>query len=370
MMLRAGAKVIVTTRFAHDSAARYAREEDYEDWRDRLQIHGLDLRHSPSVEIFARFILSTERRLDILINNAAQTVRRPTAVLRAHGRSRERLPLRTSSIRTVRRLLRRAYEACKEAIALDAPQLASSPALVAHGTSSVPQTWAFRSGFGGAATGDRAFCRLGRSSRRCPCAFEDDAHDSPSDFSRRCTPTPICSRSICAAMNSWRMTLADVPTRPRCWRCSWSTRWRPSSCAAQLKEPDDASSGRARSTSSTSRAMEGKFARGIPRPTSTRTPTWRRPSLNMMTLTSSAPDYAAQSGIFMNAVDTGWVTDEDPAASLQRAKAGGPRFPAPARHRRRRRPHLRPVLRRHPQRRARVGEVPEGLQAHGVVKAK
>jgi NAD(P)-dependent dehydrogenase (short-subunit alcohol dehydrogenase family) len=39
-------------------------------------------------------------------------------------------------------------------------------------------------------------------------------------------------------------------------------------------------------------------------------------ALNMMTLTS-APDYAA-SGIFMNAVDTGWVTDEDPAALSQR----------------------------------------------------
>ena len=56
-------------------------------------------------------------------------------------------------------------------------------------------------------------------------------------------------------------------------------------------------------------AMEGQFAR--------RTKTDKHPhtnmakaALNMMTLTS-APDYAA-SGIFMNAVDTGWVTDEDP----------------------------------------------------------
>jgi NAD(P)-dependent dehydrogenase (short-subunit alcohol dehydrogenase family) len=39
-------------------------------------------------------------------------------------------------------------------------------------------------------------------------------------------------------------------------------------------------------------------------------------ALNMMTLTS-APDYA-KSGIFMNAVDTGWVTDEDPAHFAQR----------------------------------------------------
>src|ERR1700723_493103 len=51
MMLRAGARVIVTTRFPNDAAARYAREEDYDAWHDRLQIHGLDLRHSPSVEI-------------------------------------------------------------------------------------------------------------------------------------------------------------------------------------------------------------------------------------------------------------------------------------------------------------------------------
>jgi hypothetical protein len=46
--------VIVTTRFPVDAAARYAGEADYATFRDRLQIHGLDLRHTPSVEIFAR----------------------------------------------------------------------------------------------------------------------------------------------------------------------------------------------------------------------------------------------------------------------------------------------------------------------------
>src|SRR5262249_49975146 len=79
MMLRAGARVIVTTRFPHDAAARYAREKDFADFGDRLQIYGLDLRHSPSVEAFTRFILATERRLDLLVNNAAQSVRRPAA---------------------------------------------------------------------------------------------------------------------------------------------------------------------------------------------------------------------------------------------------------------------------------------------------
>ena len=52
MMLRAGARVIATTRFPVDSALRYSKEEDFENWKDRLHIYGLDLRHTPSVEIF------------------------------------------------------------------------------------------------------------------------------------------------------------------------------------------------------------------------------------------------------------------------------------------------------------------------------
>ena len=51
-LLRAGATVVATTRFPHDAARRYASEPDFADWSERLQVHGLDLRHSPSVEIF------------------------------------------------------------------------------------------------------------------------------------------------------------------------------------------------------------------------------------------------------------------------------------------------------------------------------
>src|SRR5699024_9384814 len=53
MMLRAGATVIATTRFPMDAAIRFSKEDDFPEWKDRLQIHGLDLRHTPSVEIFA-----------------------------------------------------------------------------------------------------------------------------------------------------------------------------------------------------------------------------------------------------------------------------------------------------------------------------
>src|SRR5687767_12468411 len=76
-LLRAGAHVLVTTRFPRDSAARYAREPDFADWADRLEIFGLDLRHTPSVEAFCHELLSTRTRLDFIVNNACQTVRRP-----------------------------------------------------------------------------------------------------------------------------------------------------------------------------------------------------------------------------------------------------------------------------------------------------
>src|SRR2546423_5957061 len=76
-LLRAGCHLIVTTRFPRDSAARYAAEPDFAEWRDRLEIFGLDLRHTPSVEAFCRHLLSTRERLDFIINNACQTVRRP-----------------------------------------------------------------------------------------------------------------------------------------------------------------------------------------------------------------------------------------------------------------------------------------------------
>ncbi len=76
-LLRCGARLIVTTRFPRDSAQRYAKEPDFAEWGDRLEIFGLDLRHTPSVEAFCRELLTTRDRLDFIVNNACQTVRRP-----------------------------------------------------------------------------------------------------------------------------------------------------------------------------------------------------------------------------------------------------------------------------------------------------
>lgn len=78
-LLRAGATVIATTRFPHDAATRYAKESDFCKWKNRLQIYGLDLRNLANVERFTQHIVSFYPALDIIINNAAQTIRRPPA---------------------------------------------------------------------------------------------------------------------------------------------------------------------------------------------------------------------------------------------------------------------------------------------------
>ena len=76
-LLRDGAKVIVTTRFPHAAARRFQAESDSAEWADRLHLYGLDLRNIPAVEAFAHHLLETEPFLDIIIHNAAQTIRRP-----------------------------------------------------------------------------------------------------------------------------------------------------------------------------------------------------------------------------------------------------------------------------------------------------
>src|SRR5690606_9095581 len=94
---------IVTTRFPRDSAARYAAEPDFGEWGQRLEVFGLDLRHTPSVEAFCSQLLATRPRLDFIINNACQTVRRPPAFY-AHMMEGETAALRDMP-EDVRRLI-------------------------------------------------------------------------------------------------------------------------------------------------------------------------------------------------------------------------------------------------------------------------
>jgi len=76
-LLRSGAKVIVTSRFPNDTGIRYSAEKDFENWKDRLFIYGLDMRQIEAVNSFISLLRKKFFSIDIIINNAAQTVRRP-----------------------------------------------------------------------------------------------------------------------------------------------------------------------------------------------------------------------------------------------------------------------------------------------------
>ncbi|BCJ67402.1 SDR family NAD(P)-dependent oxidoreductase [Polymorphospora rubra] len=78
-LLRDGADVIVTTRFPRDAARRYAAVADFADWADRLYVHGVDLLDLPAVLDFVALVGRRFSGLDILVNNAAQTLHRPPA---------------------------------------------------------------------------------------------------------------------------------------------------------------------------------------------------------------------------------------------------------------------------------------------------
>eukprot|EP00026_Physarum_polycephalum_P008349 Phypoly_transcript_08431.p1 GENE.Phypoly_transcript_08431~~Phypoly_transcript_08431.p1 ORF type:complete len:492 (+),score=59.35 Phypoly_transcript_08431:165-1478(+) len=78
-LLRSGCTVIGVTRFPNDAIRRYSAEPDYGDWKNRLHIYGLDLRSLPNVINFISHISKYHPQIDILINNAAQTIRRPRA---------------------------------------------------------------------------------------------------------------------------------------------------------------------------------------------------------------------------------------------------------------------------------------------------
>ncbi|NOQ72881.1 MAG: SDR family NAD(P)-dependent oxidoreductase [Crocinitomix sp.] len=76
-LLRAGAKVVGTTRFPALALETYQLEEDYSDWKAQLSVYGLDLRDLKQIDAFITYFESQFNHLEILINNAAQTIRYP-----------------------------------------------------------------------------------------------------------------------------------------------------------------------------------------------------------------------------------------------------------------------------------------------------
>lgn len=76
-LLRMGANVIMTSRFPALTLNQLEKENDYLNWKDRVIVYGLDLRNLHALDEFISFIKEHFQSLDILINNAAQTIKYP-----------------------------------------------------------------------------------------------------------------------------------------------------------------------------------------------------------------------------------------------------------------------------------------------------
>jgi NAD(P)-dependent dehydrogenase (short-subunit alcohol dehydrogenase family) len=294
-LLRAGARTIVSTRFPHDAAARFAAEPDFKDWGARLRVHGLDLRHSPSVEVFARYLNATERRLDALINNAAQTVRRPVTFYE-HLLARESLSW-TDLSDAEKSVLSGHYDLRSALERQDHADGADQRALTSWDGSAL-------------GVGIRESARLSQ----VRMTYDDKVSG------RELFPAGRLDADLqqvdLRTMNTWRMTLSDVPTA-ELLEVQLINSVAPFVLASKLK-PLMLAAGTREVHVVNVTAMEGIFSRGTKTDKHPHT-NMAKAALNMMTLTS-APDYA-KDGLWMNAVDTGWVTDEDPLVHSLRKQA-------------------------------------------------
>lgn len=75
-LLSYNAKVIMTTRFPVDCLNRLKMESNYNKWKNNINIYPIDFRFFESTIKFAKYLNENYSHIDILINNAAQTVRR------------------------------------------------------------------------------------------------------------------------------------------------------------------------------------------------------------------------------------------------------------------------------------------------------
>ena len=289
-LLRAGATLIVTTRFPRDSAARYAREPDFADWGDRLEVFGLDLRHTPSVEAFCHHLLTTRDRLDFIINNACQTVRRPPDFY-AHMMAHETAAL--GDLPSETRKLLGAYEGLRGYRML--PEGGSHALTAPTGTS---------------------IAGLTHAAELSQVPLLPEEREAQQGLFPEGKLDQDLQQVDLRGRNSWRLLLSEVST-VELLEVQLVNAVAPFIINARLKPLMLKVPTRDKHIVNVS-AVEGQFYRNFK---TTRHPhtNMAKAALNMMTRTS-ATDYH-EDGIHMNSVDTGWVTDEDPAEIAARKVA-------------------------------------------------
>jgi NAD(P)-dependent dehydrogenase (short-subunit alcohol dehydrogenase family) len=266
---------------------RFAKEKDFADWGHRLHIYGLDLRHIPSVELFATYVEQKYDRMDILINNAAQTVRRP-ATFYAHLMANELMPYEERSPEVQQLLLH--HQQLLTAIE-------NSGAAQHQADKSLAVRWNVQT----PGLGIKASAQLSQ----IPYNF-DNSDEAIELFPEGKLDADLQQVDL-RKTNSWRLRLGQVEPVEMMEVQLVNSIAPFVLCNRLIALMRKDYTGKKHIVNVS--AMEGKFLTYHKEDRHPHT-NMAKAAINMLTHTSASD--LAKDGIFMNAVDTGWVTDEDP----------------------------------------------------------
>jgi len=294
MLLRAGATVIATTRFPVDSALRYSKEKDYSTWGHRLKIHGLDLRHIPSVEIFCNYIEQQYERLDVIINNAAQTVRRPAGFYQ-HLIENEEIDF--AQLPAVAQNLLSDHERCLEELNILGQQFAEGE------SKNLPVSW----------HGKQLGIGISASAKLSQIPYSIDNSLTAEEVFPSGKLDADLQQVDLRSTNSWRLKLGEISTNEmlEVQLVNAVAPFVLNNRLVNIMKKEETGCKHIINVT----AMEGKFHHFHKAARHPHT-NMAKAALNMMTLTSATD--LVNYGIYTNAVDTGWVTDEDPAQLAKR----------------------------------------------------
>jgi len=296
-LLRDGAHTTITTRFPKDAVRRFRQMPDAADWIDRLKIVGIDLRDPAQVVALADDVAAAGP-LDILINNAAQTVKRTPG----------------------------AYSAIADAesVSLESgPSGLAQPELVTFGHTSdlhpsalVGSVEAHPALAGDAATAVELDAAAAAAEHVVSQALQAGSADLTRIDAGGLLPDHVST-------NSWVQKVGEVDAL-ELLEVQLCNQTAPFILISRLRPAMAASSARRTYVVNVS-AMEGQFARQYKGPGHPHT-NMSKAALNMLTRTSAA-EMLESDGILMTAVDTGWITDERPHTTKVRLAEEG--FKAP-----------------------------------------
>ncbi|TFC49833.1 SDR family oxidoreductase [Cryobacterium sp. TMT1-21] len=292
-LLRDGAHTTITTRFPRDAVRRFSAMPDSADWLHRLRIVGIDLR-DPAQVIGLADSVAAAGPLDILINNAAQTVRRSPGSYSMLALA-EQSPLPEGSIPEIV-TFGHANDAHPTALAAS---VTSHPILTAAAGATGALTADDLTALA-LAPGSSSLERLAAGTAIDAGGLVPDLHDA----------------------NSWTANVQDVDPLEmlEVQLCNTTA---PFLLVSRLRASLAASEARRTYIVNVS-AMEGVFGRGYKGPGHPHT-NMAKAALNMLTRTSAKE--MLSDGILMTSVDTGWITDERPHPTKVRLAEEG--FHAP-----------------------------------------